>query len=324
VGILKAVAINFQIQSTSDAVRLIPCGEVIGRDGRRWKLSNPQSVIDWCVRNARDIPVDLEHSTELKAPEGEPAPAVGWIKPSSLRIEDGHIVGVIEYNSESNPVANKEYRYLSPVFIYDTQPLEFIGLTSVGLTNNPNLYLPALNTAQLQQDETPMLKELLAALGLSETADGATALNAISQLKLARDTALNQAQTPSLDKFVPRADYDTALNRASAAESKLAAQAKAQAEAAIDTAINTALTAGKITPATVEYHKAQCRTEGGLERFKTFVDASPANPAAVESGLNQQQPGQLATALNAEEKQIASLLGMTENDYLAAKRMVGA
>lgn len=323
-GILKAVALNFQIQSINDAVRLIPCGEVIGRDGRRWKLPNPQAVIDWCVRNAQDIPVDLEHSTELKAPEGEPAPAVGWIKPSSLRIEDGHIVGVIEYNSESNPVANKEYRYLSPVFFYDTQTLEIIGLTSVGLTNNPNLYLPALNTAQLQQDETPMLKELLAALGLSDTADGATALNAIQLLKLARETALNQAQNPSLEKFVPRTDYDAALNRAVSAESKLAEQTKVQIDAAIETAINAALKEGKITPSSVKYHTDQCRTEGGLERFRAFVGAQPVNPAATESGLNQQQPGHVATALNADEKQTAALLGMSEADYLAAKRMVGA
>ena len=38
--------------------------------------------------------------------------------------------------------------------------------------------------------------------------------------------------------------------------------------------IEAALGAGKITPATVEYHKASCRQDGGLERFRDFVKAA--------------------------------------------------
>ena len=320
-GTATATALNLQIRPNTDGiVQLLPIGSVDGRDKRHWQVSNPQQVIDWCKQQRRDIPVDIEHATELKAPKGEPAPATGWISPDTLRVEEGYIVGKLVFNHEDNPVANKEYRYLSPVFVYDTKTLEVIGLTSVGLTNTPNLYLPALNTQQTTTEEPDMLlKDILAALGLPETADGAAALNAIQQLKTDKATAMNRADNPPLDKFVPRSDYDTALNRANTAETALATEKSKQQDAAIETAINTALTAGKITPATVDYHKAQCRTEGGLERFTAFVAAQPANPAATASGLNSQQPGQLATALNAEELYTCERLGLSHADFIKAK-----
>ena len=321
-GTATAIAINFQlapVTNGSGSIKLLPIGKIEGRDGRHWQVSNPQQVIDWCKQQRRDIPVDIEHATELKAPKGEPAPATGWISPDTLRVEEGHIVGKIAFNHEDNPVANKEYRYLSPAFVYDTKTLEVIGLTSIGLTNTPNLYLPALNTQQHTTEEPDMLKDILAALGLPETADGAAALNAIQQLKTDKATAMNRADNPPLDKFVPRSDYDTALNRANTAETALATEKAKQQDVAIETAINAALTAGKITPATVDYHKAQCRTEGGLERFTDFVAALPANPAATASGLNSQQPGQLATALNAEELYTCEQLELSHADFIKAK-----
>lgn len=319
-GTATATALNLQIRPNTDGiVQLLPIGSVDGRDKRHWQVSNPQQVIDWCKQQRRDIPVDIEHATELKAPKGEPAPATGWISPDTLRVEEGHIVGKIAFNHEDNPVANKEYRYLSPVLLYDTTTLEVIGITSVGLTNQPNLYLSALNTQQHTTEEPDMLKDILAALGLPLTADNAAALNAIQQLKTDKATALNRADNPPLDKFVPRFDYDTALNRANTAETALATEKAKQQDVAIETAINAALTAGKITPATVDYHKAQCRTEGGLERFTDFVAALPANPAATASGLNSQQPGQLATALNAEELYTCEQLELSHADFIKAK-----
>jgi hypothetical protein len=73
-------------------------------------------------------------------------------------------------------------------------------------------------------------------------------------------------------------------------------------ETAINTEIDTALKAGKITPATVDYHKAQCRTEGGLERFKQFVAATPV--IGGDTNLDGKNPDGGNKALNAEEKDV--------------------
>ena len=66
-------------------IQLLPAGEVIeGRDGRTWKNPVPQNVFHASNASDQAIPVDVEHSTELKAPQGDEAPAQGWIEPEVL------------------------------------------------------------------------------------------------------------------------------------------------------------------------------------------------------------------------------------------------
>lgn len=60
---------------------LIPAGTFQGIDGRTWNNSNPNAIIQ---RFTKKRPFDVEHSTHIKAPNGEPAPAYGWI--TSLEI----------------------------------------------------------------------------------------------------------------------------------------------------------------------------------------------------------------------------------------------
>ncbi|MDN5865739.1 MAG: phage protease, partial [Gammaproteobacteria bacterium] len=155
-----------------------------------------------------------------------------------------------------------------------------------------------------EQEEPAVDKAIREALGLDAEADAAAAVTAINSMKSARGT-------PSLDKFVPRADYDAALNRASAAEHTLAERDEAQLKDEIETAINAALEAGKITPATADYHRAQCAFEGGLERFTAFVKAAPELAGA--SGLEGKRPDE-GSALNAEDKRVAAIFGNSPDD----------
>jgi len=157
------------------------------------------------------------------------------------------------------------------------------------------------------------MKKVYAKLGLAETASEDDACVAIANLQQGLATANNRAESPSLDKFVPRADYDQALNRATSAETALATQKQADLETAINAEIDAALKAGKITPATSDYHKASCRQEGGLERFKEYVKVSPT--LGADSGLDgKDTPAAQGTALNADQAKIASLFGNTADD----------
>ncbi len=309
-----------------DWVELIPAGRVQGRDGREWKNSDPAAIIASFLDSGVDLPIDLEHATELKAPKGEPAPAAGWIK--ALENRDGSVWGRVEWNAAGQDlVGSKAYRYLSPVILYDRKSGEIAGLTSAGLTNRPNLHLSALNqqgesSPQGQDPEENSMDEkaLLAAMGLPETATLAEAVNAIGKMKADLATANNSmAAFADLAKFVPRGDYDAVVARATNAETVLADQKKIALETAINSEIELALKAGKIIPATVEYHKAQCRQEGGLERFKAYVAAVPAMGAP--SGLDGKDPEDAGKALNAEEAQIAAMFGNSVEDlkkYAAA------
>lgn len=304
-------------------VEVIPAGvHVKGLDGRQWLNDQPQEVLNHfsALKAAgRDLVFDFEHATEIKAPNGEMAPASGWGVAMQQR-EDGSIWVQVDWNaSGKQAIAAKEYRYLSPVLTYEKNTSRIVGIQSVALTNKANLLVSALNQ-QESPTETPMdLAKLLAALGLAATATIDDALAKINELKMAVETAEgelavanNHAANPPLDKFVPRADYDTALNQVSTVTRKLADIEKAALNSEIETAINHALATGKITPATKDYHVANCQQAGGLERFKAFVATAPELGGA--SSMEGRKPDSTDSALNHEQKAIADIFGNSAED----------
>ncbi len=320
------VALNVRLPddgSLPEWVELVPAGEVvIGRDRRSWINPTPDEVVAAFEANGADLPIDWEHATELKAPEGKKAPAAGWIK--EMEVREGAIWGRTEWTPDgADDVVNKRYRYISPVFIFTTQERRILAITSAGLTNQPNLFLTALNHQEHFTQETDMKfpKALCQQLGVSEDATEEQVMAAVAVLKGDLQTAQNRAETPSLEKFVPRGDYNAAVERATNAEQKLKTHEEKGLETEIDTAINSALEGGKITPATAEYHKAQCRSEGGLERFKAFVEAAPE--VAGASGLDGKEPQDKGGSLTDDEKATCRQLDITEEDYLKHKKEIG-
>lgn len=325
---MKRLALSIALNTTADgaapaSVELIPAGpQVRGRDGRGWLFdaASADLVISAYAARGIDLPIDWEHATQYRAPNGEAAPAAAWI--GALEIRDGALWGTVTWTPRgAEQVANREYRFLSPVFDFDPATGRIHRLVSAGLTNLPNLQLQALNA---QEDHAMNRSALLAAaivasLGLTDTADDdavATAINAMKKdLGLAQAT--NAEKVPPLDRYVPRADYDALATRATNAEEALKTQRAAEHTAAVDTAINAALSAGKITPATEGYHRASCADADGLARFAAFVTAAPA--VGVDSNLDGKTPGTQATALNAEEIAVCAATGIDPKDFLAAK-----
>ncbi|MBF9049893.1 hypothetical protein GTA62_13030 [Roseobacter sp. HKCCD9010] len=308
-----ALALNASGDAVPDWIQLTPAGpDIEGRDGRKWVLPNPEEVVAAFKRNAADLPVDFEHATQVKGPKGEAAPAIGWIK--DLEVRSGAIWGRVEWNEVGRQaIASKGYRYISPVFTFKKAAGDILKMLSAGLTNQPNLQLAALNT-EGDQEEPAMNKAILEALGLSEGASETDALTAINKLKSDEATARNRAENPDASKFVPRADHDLALNRIKKFED---AEVEREDEA-INTAVDAAIEAGKIAPASRDYHVAACRDEGGLERFQKMVEASPE--IAAKSDLDGKKvEAQNKTALTDEELATCRALGMTEEDFAAAK-----
>ena len=309
-------ALCFQLPddgSIPEWVPLVPVGKVEGRDGRTWSNEDPAQVIEHTVATQREQPLDWEHSTELKAPKGEPAPAAGWF--SAYRVANGFIEGHLALNAEGkSSVTGKQYRYISPVFRYRGDG-RIWDITSAALTNTPNLVLPALNhQQQTKPPEGAMnLAQLLALLGLPPETTLEAAMNHIKKLQSDLATALNRAETPSLERFVPRTDYDAVMKKAANAEQKLVDKEKAEQESAISKAVDAAITVGKIAPASKDFYLAACRQEGGLAAFGKFVDSSPVIAGA--SGLDGKKPDDAtATAMNAEQQQMAKFFGNSEEN----------
>ena len=408
-------------------IELIPRGpEILALDGRKFKCSNPQTLVEKFQLHPYEIPIDWEHSSEIKGPLGEEAPAAGWI--SGLEVRDGSVWGKVDWNTKgAASLTNKEYRYISPAFTHG-EDFEIEALVSAGLTNRPALVLQALARAKdndnaisltsvwssadindlpdssflfiesggskddgnrttprslrhfpykdangsidlphlrnaisripqskisgadinkLQEKARKILgeynaagnkaaahfensfleekivdKKLLELLGLKEDATIELVLSAIAALKTdkekqAAELATARAVVPALDKFVPRAEFDVAIARAQDAEKKIEEGKKADLEKTIGLELDNALKAGKITPATVEYHKAQCSLEGGLERFKAYCNVAPV--IAPDSNLDDKpKPTGDDAKLTDLDFEIAAKCGISKEKLIAS------
>jgi hypothetical protein len=233
--LLAPLAVNVaRLAALGDAglpewVQITPPGPALrGRDGRSWTLPAPERVVAQFRADAAAgiaVPVDLAHATETFG-----GPAVGWV--ADLAVHDGALWARVAWNAagraalaERAALVERAFRFVSPAFLYDATTWSrasmpgaawtgrVLRLRAVALTNRPNFPLPALNRAKT---ETPIDPEVLTALGLAPTATSADAVAAIVALREPAQTALNRAAVPDPALFVPRADYQLALNRIAA------------------------------------------------------------------------------------------------------------
>lgn len=301
-GVTEAIELNAEGKAP-EWVMLWPQGRlVVGRDKRSFVIHDPEAIIA-ATRPRLPLLVDYEHDFEFRKP-GDQTPAAGWIE--DLEVRDGAIWGRVNWTTKAaNAIADKEYRFHSPVFLCrpKTEPLEILAIGGAGLTHSPNLDFTALNHEQ----ETTMDKDLAHALGLSETATIAEAI-----------TAVNALQTPSPQKFVPRADLDQALARATNAEQKLAEFEKAQAQAAAEVLVDKAIADRKIAPASRDHYlKLALNSRADVE---ALLATTPAIiPAGADKDLAKGDPAGQAGALTPDEKAMCAQLSLPEEQFLKAR-----
>lgn len=310
-------------------IHLLPQGpELSGRDGRAWRLDDPHAVV---AATRLPLAVTYDHAGFF----GREAPAAGWIE--ALEVRADGVWGRVEWTADGRAaVEGKAYRFVSPEFVHDADPPRRIGaLLGAGLTNSPNLDLAAAASrrpggAAQSKEKASVTPAILSALGLEAEAGEADALAAVEALRGAAEkgkaaaAASAAGQQPDLARYVPRADYDAACARLRKAEAALAAQHAAAAEEAVETAVEEALAAGKIVPATADYHRAQCRLEGGLERFRAFCAAAPEIAAASAASARPPASADPAALDPAARKIFASLGVAPDEARQYAARRAGA
>ncbi|MGY5721631.1 phage protease [Vibrio cincinnatiensis] len=286
---------------------LIPAGTFQGNDGRTWHNSNPEEIIQ---RFTKKRPFDVEHATHIKGPKGEPAPAYGWI--TKLENRNGEIWGYTEWNTEGREmIEEKKYAFYSPAFGHDKESGFVYTVESAGLTNEPNLNVPALN--RQEENEMKLSPIVVAALGLTESATEQDAVTAINSLKSEKDIALNRASNIDLSVAVPKETYELALNRAETAEAAL----KSIQESEIDALVDDAIKVGKVAPANRDMYVGLCRAEGGIEQFKKFVETAPA---IANSDPKKSAVVNAEGELSAEEMALCRATGVTPEAWKANRK----
>lgn len=316
------VALNIEGGEAPEWAELIPAGvRVKGRDGREWLNDQPAAVVA-ATTDRLPLPLDWEHATEVRAPKGEEAPAAAWIEEVEVR-DGGAIWGRMDWTPRGrSQVAAKEYRFLSPGFDFDRATGRIVRLVHAGLTNTPNLVLTALNRRQASEDRLDITREketsltlaerLRQTLGLAADADDETIVTAVNQAR-----AVNRPV--DLTAYAPRSELETAVNRATAAETERDALKAEKIEAEIEAAINGALDAGKIIPASADQYRALCRTQG-VEQFTALAATLPVIAGAADSRAQAKVESKTGKAqLTDAERAVCRAMGTSEADFLTAK-----
>ncbi|MDB5432419.1 MAG: hypothetical protein JWP35_3535 [Caulobacter sp.] len=324
-------------------VQLVPMGKFQARDTRApWELRDRShadqvvaSTMAWAA--GQDLVIDYDHQSEaaLKL-QGAVAPAAGWMK--QLEVRDDGIWARVDWTSPATAkLAALEYRYISPVFLFDPKTGAVETILRAGLTNNPALSdLAAVAAQDLvdQEDQDDMLKKIAAALGLADTATEAEVLAVCGTLAATQASIKTIAQAAGLDDKADAtaicAAVKTAVEAGTPDPSKyapLSVVAELQAQVttltttnAVDKAtlaVDEATAAGKVTPGNRAW--ALDHATKDLASFNKFVANAPVVLSAGGiADLNKPDP---ATAvLSAEDKASCALLGVDEAAFLETRK----
>ncbi len=318
--------------SVPEEVQLLPYGEITGRDGRQFAMFDPDTVITNTLRKQNptsnsdklDLVLDYEHQTFLTRENGAPAPAAGWIKQLINKGKDG-LWGKVEWTTRAKKaIADREYRYLSPVFAH--RQGNILALKGAGLTNLPNLELQAFNKSNLNNEEekqVDLLAKLIQLLGLAETASEQDVIDAVTQLKTAGGqvslnkiadvlgtaadetsivTALNKQKAESVDAT----KYATLSQEVSELKEQIATN---KAEAAVSQAIAD----GKLIPALRDNALAMHKSLGETA-FNDFIAKMPQlslNKSEAPTGTPPVTEG----SLSGEELAVCKAFAISAEDF---------
>jgi phage I-like protein len=272
------------------------------------------------------IPIDINHSTEFAASEGKESPAVGYAIPGTWHIKsDGSLWADAFWGPRGLEVlGNREYGYISPAFIFEPDPSGktdgFIkAIVSIGLVNQPNFELPALNAQELTHTKDKQMdpKEIRKALGLAENATEEQVQARLVELdnaaKVKPEPALNAVQ---IGEIVAKAVAAEVGKVVALAVAPLHAQGKESHDQLVARTIDGYVKAGKIQPNDVSknYWIGQCVDAASLKRTCEYLDQIPAFVST--NALIKGMPDSVKSILTQSQKRICELLRIKEEDYL--------
>lgn len=301
---IAALGVDLADASAVADFRLIPAGSFRSRDGRpvecaAWVLTPEDGarIVREISATTSALVIDYEHGTLHAKKNGSKAPAAGWFKQLEMRDDGLWAVGVDWTAAAAQEIADKTYRYISPVFSYDPQSGRVLKLFHAALTNDPgldgltdlaalaaDLFLPHPNHQETSMNE--LLKKLLAALGLQETATEAEALAAMDALKTNVTALTAQVAAPDPAKFVPIATLTALQGEKNELQTKFAALQAEVDTGKLDKVIGDAKAAGKLTPATEAWARDLGKKD--LAALTSFIDAAPVvvKPGNTQTGGN--------------------------------------
>ena len=194
VKVMACAGESVEMADVPEETRLLPIGHVTSTKGD-FDVDD-DSALD-IMRNFKNRKLDLVIDYEHQTLHDVQAPAAGWIKDVYRRGDV--IAGKVEWTPKGREyIANKEYRYLSPVVLVRKSDNKAVVLHSAALTNTPAIdgMFPIANSAGLEDFEIEgegkkenimELNKLIKLLGLPESATEEDVTGKITEILSALD-----------------------------------------------------------------------------------------------------------------------------------------
>lgn len=142
---LVAFAACSFVLNANGEVQLLPAGEFRARDGRpvecAFWLTNADiaaKLIADIAALANPVVIDYEHQTLLSSENGKPAPAAGWFTAAGMEWREGEgLFAKVEWTDVAKlHIEANEYKFISPVILYDKKTGAVKKIINAALTNN--------------------------------------------------------------------------------------------------------------------------------------------------------------------------------------------
>ncbi|KAB6715852.1 phage protease [Roseobacter sp. TSBP12] len=272
------------------------------------------------------LPIDFDHRS-LSAQGTANSRAAGWI--TAMHVDGDRVMASVEWTSEGRrAIEDKSYRFISPVFKTLRSNGSVVLIEGAGLVNNPAL--PEIRQIASKDEHMDPIEEIAGLLGLSaKEPDKLTArIEALvgTETQMASiakaagvsgDDAVTQVcarlKVPSADpaKYVPLSQF-TDLQTQFASLQKEVSGDKAEA------ALERAREAGKLTPAMEDW--ATQLASKDLGEFEAWAASAPA-VIDLKGGrkLAGKNPPVKTDALDETERQVASVMGISEDAFLKTR-----
>lgn len=265
-------------------IQLLPAGEFRSRDGRpaecaAW-LTNAEiaaKLIADIAALVNPIAIDYEHQTLLSAENGQKAPAAGWFTAEGMEWREGEgLFAKVEWTEIAKlHIDAKEYKFISPVILYDKKTGAVKKILNAALTNNAAIdgmeEVSARLTVSLTQQETlsmnleELLEQLRWMLNLPTLATPEEVLaelqKATAAIKAAQPEAVAAAgfsvaglvaslggQVAALKVAAPDPAKFVPVDAMAALQTEVAALRNEKVARDVDGVVVAALTAGKLLP----------------------------------------------------------------------------
>lgn len=299
-----------------------------------------------------DLVIDYEHQTLKAEQNGQPAIAAGYFHINDIQFIEGKGLFIKpRWNEKAKAhLSAGEYKYISAVFGYDKQTGRPQFLHSAGLVNRPGLdgmeplaqlaakqfHSNTNHTHNYKEDNAvnPILLAILKALGIKVNGDLPTEPAALSALQTQVDTALAALQAKA-DSVPGLTTQITALSAGGVVDPSkyvpIAAVTELQQSLAtlqaqvtggeVEGLVSLGMSEGKILASMKPW-----ATELGnqdVAQLKAFLAATPAIAAlkgkqTENTNLDDNNENDV-TALSADDKEAAKMLGIDETEFAKQK-----